>query len=246
MSNTPLANQLRALGVRPGDLLMVHSSFRSLGVGDPEIVIRALLAVLGEQGTLLMPALSYLQEPRHVHSTRDTPACVGFLPEYFRTRPGTLRSIHPTHSVCGAGAAAERLLSAHASDTTPCGPRSPFHAVLRQGGKILMLGCGLRPNTAMHAVEEYARPPYLFGPPITYTITDEQGRTFEKTYTPHDFAGYSQRYERVAGLLDGAALREGTIGQAHSHLIDGEALFDRALSRLREDPLAFVERAPLS
>ena len=239
-----MIDQLRALGVRPGDTLMVHASFRSLGIADPEEIIGALLAALGEGGTLLMPALSYLQEPRRVHSTRGTPVCVGFLPEYFRTRPGTGRSVHPTHSVCGTGAAAGRLLSAHIADTTPCGPRSPFHAVLREGGKILMLGCGLRPNTAMHAVEEYARPPYLFGPPVAYTITDASGRTFEKTYTPHDFAGCTQRYDRVANLLDGAALRAGAVGRAQSYLIDGGALFERALARLREDPLFFVDRDP--
>ncbi len=52
---------LLALGVRPGGVLLVHSSLRSLGPlpGGAESVIRALLAVLGPDGTLLMPALSY-------------------------------------------------------------------------------------------------------------------------------------------------------------------------------------------
>src|SRR5581483_84933 len=141
-----LVRDLQALGLRSGDVVMVHASFRALGLSDPEAIIQALLAALGDRGTLLMPALSYLQQPPTFHNTLTTPACVGFLPEYFRTRPGTRRSLHPTHSVCGVGARAGELLAYHYDDITPCGENSPFHKLLHCGGKILMLGCGLRPN----------------------------------------------------------------------------------------------------
>jgi aminoglycoside 3-N-acetyltransferase len=235
-----LAADLRALGLRPGDIVMVHTALRALGVRDPELVILALLDVLGDQGTLLMPALSWLQEPPDVHDSSTTPSCVGFLPEYFRTRPGTRRSLHPTHSVTGVGARADELLQAHCVDTTPCGPHSPFSAILR-GGTILFLGCGLRPNTAMHAVEEYATPPYLFGPPRRYIITDERGQTFRRIYTPHGFAGVTQRYDRVADLLAPPALRSGRVGAAAAFLMDGPALLDAALAALRRDPYFFVE-----
>lgn len=238
-----LTEQLRALGLREGDTVMVHSSFRALGIRDPETILRALLAVLGESGTLLLPGLSYKQEPHHIHSVRDTPTCVGFLSEYFRTRPGTLRSVHPTHSVCGIGAELPELLTRHILDTTPCGPHSPFRRVLQRGGKILILGCGLCPNTSMHAVEEYANPPYLFGPPIRYTITDADGKTFEKEYTPHGFAGYEQRYDRVADIMGRGDWTTGMVGRAESHLILGEALLEKALAKMREDPFYFVDRA---
>ncbi len=108
---------------------------------------------------------------------------------------------------------------------------------------ILMLGCGFRPNTAMHAVEEHAAPPYLFGPPRRYTITDWDGSTFVKMYIPHNFAGVTQRYDRAAGLLAPPALRTGRVGAATTHLIDGPALLAAALAQLQDNPLAFVEPA---
>jgi aminoglycoside 3-N-acetyltransferase len=237
-----LTRDLRALGLREGDVVMVHSSFRALRIGDPELIVQALLGAVGEGGALLMPALSYMQQPPLAHSTRDTPSCVGFLPEYFRTRPGSVRSLHPTHSVCGVGRRATELLGDHGEDDTPCGPRSPFSKTMRLGGKILMLGCGLRPNTSMHAVEEHVRPPYLFGEPVTYTITDGDGRTFQKRYTPHGFHGVAQRYDRVEQVLPSAALRRGSVGSAQAHLIDAAALLSHALGALRRDPLFFVER----
>jgi aminoglycoside 3-N-acetyltransferase len=222
---------------------MVHSSLRAVGADHPETVVQALLLALGEEGTLLMPALSYLQDPPTVHDSRVTPSCVGGLTEYFRTRPGSLRSLHPTHSVSGVGARVDELLGKHGEDRTPCGPRSPFAEVLR-GGKILMLGCGLRPNTAMHAVEEEAWPPYLFAEPCAYTITNATGRTFERVYLPHNFSGFAQRYERAAELLGPGEIVRGRVGRAETWLIDGPALRREALAALQHDPFFFVELLP--
>jgi len=236
-----LVSQLHDLGVEAGDQLMVHSSFRSLKVDDPEIVVLSLLEALGPEGTLLMPALSYMQQPDHIHDARKTPSCVGHLSEYFRVRQGTLRSIHPTHSVCAVGPGAVELLDYHILDKTPCGLNSPFNLLLHRKGKILMLGCGLVPNTSMHAIEEYVRPPYLFGSqPKVYTITDSSGDTFRKAYIPHSFRDTSQRYDRVSEILETPALRVGKVGAATCHLIKAEALFQAVLEKLNQDPFYFV------
>ncbi len=237
-----LVDDLSAIGLRAGERVMVHTSFKSLGIADPEIIIRAILSVIGANGTLLMPALSWLQEPRLVHDTRSTPSCVGFLAEYFRTRPGSQRSLHPTHSVCAIGAHADDWLANHILDTTPCGKHSPFHKLLQRHGRILMLGCGLKPNTTMHAIEEEAVPPYLFGEPVIYTITDGGGHTFQKHYTPHSFKGVAQRYDRIADILDSHDLRSGKVGHAESHLIACGGLYAQALAHLKRDPYYFVDR----
>jgi aminoglycoside 3-N-acetyltransferase len=241
-----LVSQLQDLGLQQGDIVMVHASFKSLRVQNPESIILALLEVMGESGTLLMPALSYLQNPPDVHDTNMTPSCVGFLSEYFRCRTGTLRSLHPTHSVCGVGKEAHAWLSDHILDHTPCGFHSPFNKLFHQHGKILMIGCGLEPNTSMHAVEEYIEPSYLYNPPQVYTITDSQRRSFTKKYTPHNFyAGRAiQRYDRVGAILNGGALRAGKLGEAKTYLIQAETLFQAALDRLRVDPLYFVDIDP--
>ncbi len=235
-------SQLQTLGVQAGDTLLAHSSFKSLGMRDPEEILGALLTVLGSQGTLLLPALSFVQQPHTLHDTRHTPSCVGFLSEYFRNREGTRRSLHPTHSVCAVGARAEAILQDHIQDTTPCGPHSPFNRLIENGGKILLIGCGLRPNTTMHAIEEYVNPPYLFGPEREYEITDGDGRVFRKTYRTHGFAGYEQRYDRVAGLLNAEELRAGQVGNALCYLLDASALHRCAVARMQEDPFYFVDK----
>jgi aminoglycoside 3-N-acetyltransferase len=245
-----IAADLHALGVREGGVLMVHSSLSSMGhvPGGPETVIRGLLAALGPQGTLLLPALSYAYVRRKapLFDVRRTPSNVGAIPEYFRRRHGTRRSLHPTHSVSAVGPMTAELLDDHIRDTTPCGPHSPFHKLREVDGQILMLGCGLRPNTSMHAIEELIVPSYLFGPPITYTLVDFDGRTFEKTYTSHGFRRWWQRYDRVAQVMSPTDLVAGPVLEATAHLIHAPGLWDAVLRKMREDPLAFVAREPPS
>ena len=244
-SDQPLVSDLLRLGVATGDLLLVHSSLRSLGhvPGGAETVIRALLQAVGDTGTLLMPALSYefVTARQPLFDARRTASCVGTIPETFRKLPGTLRSVHPTHSVCGAGARAAELLSRHHLDHTPVGPNSPFSLLPKVGGKILMLGCGLRPNTSMHGVEELVEPPYLFSDTnIEYVICDEKGQQVTQQRR-HGFAGWAQRYDRLEQVMtDGIAT--GTIGEAKAFLIDARRMWEVAHGALLRDPLCFVER----
>ena len=152
-----LISNLSDMGIYPGDTLLVHTSLKGLHTPGlaPEIIIEALLELLGKEGTLFVPALSYANvTPDHpVFQINETPACIGALPECFRTKYAQCRSLHPTHSVCAAGRLAKKLTDRHALDDTPVGQFSPFRLLPEYHGKILMLGCGLRPNTFMHGVE---------------------------------------------------------------------------------------------
>ncbi len=241
-----IADDLSALGIRRGGVLMVHSSLRSLGqvAGGAETVIQGLLRALGKNGTLLMPALTYERvTPDHpVFDARLTPSNVGAIPEAFRQRPGTLRSIHPTHSVCGYGPLANALLSVHIGDNTPCGLHSPFHTLPDHEGQILMLGCGLEPNTSMHAIEEMVPPPYLFAPPIDYDLVLPNGERIKKNYIPHNFKGWIQRYDRVGEILTPPGLRHGRVLEAEAYLIETTALWEKSLPALQQDPLHFVDQ----
>ncbi len=245
-----IADELRALGLRAGDVVLVHSSLKSMGwvEGGPETVVRGFESALGPMGTLLMPALTLEQDPAAPLDTCNTPTTIGTIPEHFRTRPGTLRSVHPTHSVCGAGAHAQELLSKHYQDHTPCGEYSPFHRIFGTHGKIVMLGCGLYCLTSMHALEEYVVPSYLFGDEKEYLIVDATGRRYTKSYRCHSFREngakvWRQRYDRVAELPGQPFITVGSVLEATVHLIDAPRLKAAVLAKLRQDPLYFVDHA---
>lgn len=243
---TNLQDDLRNLGLVEGDHLLVHASLRSLG-NFPDraaTVVSALLEVLGSRGTLLLPALSYqtVTPENPIFDLAKTPVCVGGLPEFFRTFPGVQRSMHPTHSVCAIGKLSNYFLSKHLLDDTPCGMHSPFAKLPEVHGKILFLGCGTRPNTSMHAVEEEIKPPYLLGARVNYTLKDQAGRKMPKSYFTHDFAGFEQRYERVEGLLGSDSCQKGKILQAESVLLDARSLWEKGTVQLKKDPYFFVDR----
>ena len=233
------------LGVKPDGVLLVHSSLKSFGKipGGAETIIRGLLATIGEAGTLLMPGFSYetVRSSNPIFDVAQTPVCVGLIPETFRNFPGVQRSIHPTHSVCGIGPLAGEILGNHHLDSTPCGPNSPFHLLPKYEGQILMLGCGLKPNTSLHAIEEIVEPPYLFATPYPLTIQTGGKPPYQKIYTPHNFSNTVQRYDRVSKIIANPALREGSVVNANSHLIEAKILWKMAVNTLKNDPFYFVD-----
>lgn len=241
-----ITEDLTKSGIKPGDTILLHSSLKALGPvpGGAETFVDALTRFIGASGTLLMPGLSFSQKPHNIHDAKETPSCIGALPEYFRKRPGTVRSLHPTHSMCGAGAAVGELFKSHFMDNTPCGPNSPFIKITERPAKIVMLGCGLKSNTTMHALEELVKPPYLFGDECEYRITDFTGNVYNKRYLCHGFNkhGWEQRYERIAELPDTSFLRKGRVLEAETFVIETQGLRRAVLAKWKDDILFFVSK----
>ncbi len=238
-----LKSQLEDLGVAPGGVLLVHTSLKGLGGAAPDLVLQALLELLTPAGTLLVPALSYrtVTAEQPFFHLQHTPACIGALPERFRTAWAEYRSLHPTHSVCAAGKLARELTASHQADNTPVGPHSPFRLLPEVSGQILMLGCGLRPNTFMHGVEEAAGASYpLAAEPVAYTLTDGDRRTV-KEYYPHSFGERIQRYDRLEGLLEAPALRKGPALSGTAFLLDAKAVLQAGIAQIRAQDLYFVD-----
>lgn len=241
-----MLKDLRRLGVRPGGGLLVHASLRSVGnfPDRAQIAISALQDAVGAGGALLMPALSYetVTPRRPFFDVEHTPSCVGALTEVFRKRADVLRSVHPTHSVCGWGDRAASFLEEHELDQTPCGKHSPFYKLKEAGGQILFIGCGLRPNTSMHGVEERVEPAYLFAGYTNFHIRLKDGGTMIYHGRVHDFYGWKQRYDRLEKVLAEPELRKGKILAADCFLVEAAAMWERAMRVLQKDPLYFVEK----
>lgn len=246
-----IKEDLQWLRLEKGDAVLVHSSLRALYRNGsekvvPAQVISALRSVLGEEGTLIFPALSYSScgKAHPFFNALSTPSCVGALPEYFRTEiAGAERSLSPTHSCCAIGAKADYITSGHILDHTPCGQNSPFYRLMEMKGKILFLGCSSVSNTSMHAVEELVRPDYLFGEDVEYTITCKDGRCFQHVVRSHDFRGVTQRYDRLEGLLEeGKGLTKGNVMDAECVVMDTVPMWETAYEAYKKDPHFFIDK----
>lgn len=250
---TQLCDDLSRLGICPGDTVLMHSSWKSLGgvEGGAKGFFETFLGLLGPEGTLVLPALSYesVTDEQPVFDVQSTPSCIGFLPEYFRTKvPGVVRSLHPTHSCCASGKNASFLTEGHETDETPVGPHSPFAKLPRLDGWILMLGCPPDRNTSMHGVEETAEPPYLLDrtKKVRYVLRTDDGREIERLSFAHDFASetgehYIQRYSRIIGLLAPGDVRTGKVLDADCVLMRAGAVWQKGKEMLLQDPFYFVD-----
>ncbi|MCL2812761.1 MAG: AAC(3) family N-acetyltransferase [Clostridia bacterium] len=240
-------SELRDLGLEPGDIVLMHSSMKALGTKmPPEAFLEDILSVLGPQGTLLLPALTYenvsAQQP--LFSVRTSEPCIGLLPRAFFHMKGVVRSLHPTHSVCALGKMAKELTAQHALDDTPVGPHSPFMLLKAHGGKLLFVGDVLGKNTFMHGIEEIAKTPYTLSKERTrYIIEDYDDNQTLRDMITHDFKGWEQEYQRVRNVLPYPAIRTGKVGEADSTLIDAAALAQIVLEKLAGDPYYFVSKS---
>lgn len=237
-------DSLRALGLRAGDVVMVHSSMKALKTErTPEDVIRDILCVIGADGTLLVPALTYasVNDAQPFFSARATEPCIGLIPRRFFHMDGVLRSLHPTHSVCAYGKDAEALTNRHMLDETPLGPNSPFRKLPDYSGKLLFIGDVLACCTFMHGVEEIVGAPYVLKKTRThYIIEDQAGNRYEKELYAHDFKGWGSEYQRIKDILRDPEIKTGKVGQADCFLIDAAALEKRAIEKFKEDIYYFV------
>ncbi len=165
-SKDEFASVLSRLGIKAGDVLLVHIAYdRFEGFeGTPTDVIKILQNAVSNSGTLLMPtipfrgsALDYARS-KQVTDLVWTPSATGLVTEVFRRMPDVKRSIHPTHPVAAWGIKTAELTRDHHLAETPCGKNSPFLKLLDVGGKMLFLGTGIGPMTFFHGVEEILEP----------------------------------------------------------------------------------------
>jgi aminoglycoside 3-N-acetyltransferase len=163
-----LQKLLEAAAIPSGCVLQIHSKFSGLGrTGlSPDSVIMGLLNILGEDASLLMPAMSWstVTPSQPIFDVQRTASHTGILTEVFRTGYATARSLHPTHSVCGTGPQAEYLLSTHHLGTTPVPLCSPYGKMRETQAHILLIGVGLESCTAFHHPEEMLAPEVYLRP----------------------------------------------------------------------------------
>jgi len=242
-----IKQQLYDLGLKPGDVVLMHSSMKSLGTDmTPEAFLLEIMDALTDEGTLLLPALTYesvtFENP--CFSIKDNEPCVGILTKTFLHMEGVVRSMHPTHSVCAWGDKADLLTRRHILDNTPVGPNSPFMLLPDYNGKLLFVGDVLGSCTFMHGIEEIVDAPYTMNKGMTtYTLTDAEGNTQQKDYYTHNFKGWEQEYTRIRDILSFPDIRTGLICSASCTLVDAKKLKPAAIERFHEDIYAFVSPA---
>ncbi len=232
LSQTDVAEQLRALGVEKAGVLLVHTSFRAVRPieGGPLGLIAAFRAALGPDGTVVMPSWTGNDDEPFDPATTPASADLGVVADTFWRLPGAVRSSHPA-AFAALGPRAERITSG----PLPIPPHSidsPVGKVYQLDGQVLLLGVGHDGNTTLHLAELLAGVPYRV--PRHCTVLQD-GRPVRIDYGENDHC--CARFSLADEWLRARDLQsEGPVGHAHARLVRARDIVEVALDHLARDP----------
>ncbi len=248
-----LMSDFAALGIAPGQTVMLHASIKSVGavMGGPTVIMQALFEALTPDGTLMMYAgwediPDYLAEfspevrqryeenypafdPRIAKAARG----YGLMVEILRTWPGVQRSLNPEASMVAVGAKAAWITGDHPMNYG-YGLGSPLAKLVEIGGKVLMLGAPLDTLTLLHHAENranlrhknvihYTCPIIRDGKKVWVDVEDFNTGESHDNYT----------FEEIAlDYLKEHSVPFGKVGQAQSYLFDATELLAFAVNWL--------------
>ena len=223
-----IAEGLRRIGLRPGDLVHVHSSLSSLGyvIGGAEAVVDALLEGVAPGGTVMVPTFNHGRA--ETFDVRTTPSTNGAVTEALRLRPEAVRSVHPTHPYAAIGPLAEQLMAGHLELRT-FDADSPLGRCGRLGGWVLLLGVGMNVNTAAHVGETMAEVHCLGFREFERKVRMPDGSVQTAWSTQWRDGpcriewGPLERLMRERGMIS-----DGRIGEAQTHLMKCQDIIDCA------------------
>jgi aminoglycoside N3'-acetyltransferase len=231
-----VASQLRLLGVEPGGVLLVHTSFRAVRPieGGPRGLIEALRLALGPQGTLVMPSWTGDDETPFDPATTPAAEDLGATADLFWREPGVVRSDH-LQAFAAIGPRAEAIVKTPLP-LPPHTPDSPAGRVHDFDGQVLLLGVGHDADTSLHVAELLAKVPY--GIPRHCTVM-QNGRAVRIDYLENDHC--CQRFALADGWLRARGLQaEGPVGHGMARLFRARDVVRLAVDELRRDPLLFL------
>jgi len=272
-SRQSLADDLRRLGLAPGDTVMVHASVRAIGevAGGPDEIHLAIKDAITGTGTMFMYAgcpryvdevgrgnLSSAEEaevleklPPFDASTARCDREHGVLVEFFRTYPGTRVNDHPARFAAWGHGVGYLFL------TQPWdfafGADSPLDRFVGRDGRILLLGADPDHTTFLHYVEHVADIPSKRVARFKVPVLEAGRRVWRDMAEFDTSAGVHSHWpddffaRLVRGYLRATENAGGIVGSARAYLFSSAGLLRYAqprMERLARDPGTLEELTP--
>nr|WP_321271237.1 AAC(3) family N-acetyltransferase [uncultured Tolumonas sp.] len=240
---------LRQLGVGTGDNLFVTTSLGLLGcaagVADSnelnQLFIDVLQDIIGESGTLFVPAYSYTFGKDRItspitYSTEQTPTEIGPFPEYFRSQAKIKRSIDPFMSVAALGPLSDVIFNN--LPATSYGDDCIFARLLKFHVKCLNIGLGPNWTPFIHHADWLGGVPFRYDKLFTGYINEKSEHKSVWLYSVPVYLDIARANAHVVGK---AAESEGIwkyapLGRARVYCCDYSQYFSFVMGHIKNDP----------
>ena len=236
VSQADIVESLRQMGVREGDGVMVHSSLSSIGYveGGAPTVVEAFLALLGQQGTLMVPTFTH--SSTEYFDPLESPSKNGAITEAVRRHPAACCSLHPTYAVTVIGPNAEELIEDDL-ERGALGRDCALDRLAQKGGWILLLGVDHQANSIIHIGEDYAGDPgrhTRFSPQNPKGVILKHPERGEMEVLLTSMMGSTVAFEKMEEeLRRRGQIVDGQIGAARCKLMKGRDVLNATENILR-------------
>jgi aminoglycoside 3-N-acetyltransferase len=236
-----LVFEFKRIGLSIGDVVLVHSSFKSFGKvdGGPQTVINALIKVLGNEGTLIVPRFNFDFSTYGITwDVRSTPSHMGIISEFARKDPRSRKVFHPIYPFSIIGKHANELVQhrykgGYSKD-------SIFNQLLVLDAKIIQIDKVYKSTTIIHHVEEILKVDYKYYKNFTGCVIDENGKKYEDTfnlYVRKLDEGYVTDVLPIGKILeDEDVMKIDKIGDATIWYMKARDVYDCTVKAIQKNP----------
>jgi aminoglycoside N3'-acetyltransferase len=243
VTHDSIVQGLRELGVVRGAIVEVHASLSAFGYveGGAETVIAALMAVISDEGAIVMPAypvspaVPLTEEDRSRGVTwkvrklafnSSNRTGMGLIADTFRDHPGVFCG-SVFHRNCSWGTAAHKYCNG-------------YDALIADDGWCLLLGVGIDRCSSMHVAENIPVPPEIGA---CWEIPDLVQRAYDPGVWAIGYGGTpGDAWQKVWQRADHSGLiRHGFIGQANCHFFKLKPVVSIYQRWRRDDPYGLYE-----
>ena len=236
-----LISKFKKLGIKDGDVILVHSSFNSLGTvsNGPDDVIDALLHILGKNGTLIVPTFNMDLCNGDSLNLNDPSSQMGIITEFVRKNPDSVRTKDPVYSFAIMGKLKEKL--GNLTYNSCYGNDSMFAQLRKHDGKILIIGLAYNDSmTFFHHVEEMEGCDYRYFKEFNGNLIDFDG-TEQKTKIKIFVRNLEKKVETDVDkmgviLLNNGLVNKTKIAIADVKILDANQVYIRTAEELKNNP----------
>lgn len=244
-----LVSEFKRIGLTTGDVVLIHSSFKSFGgvEGGPQTVIDALILVIGNEGTLIVPRFNFdFSTYGTPWDVRNTPSHMGIISEFVRKDPRSRKVFHPIYPFSIIGKHADELVKhrykgGYSKD-------SIFNQLRVLDAKIIQIDKDYKSTTIIHHVEEMMEVDYKYHKDFTGYVIDENGKKYKDTFSLYvrDWEkGFVTDVLPIGKILeDEGVMKIDKIGNATVWHMKAEDVYQCTVNAIKKNPHVLCKIIP--
>jgi aminoglycoside 3-N-acetyltransferase len=175
--------------------------------GTPSTVVKALLEVVGDRGTLVVPTFTFTHEAEEdpIIDPYNDPSEMGVITEAARKHPQAFRSTAFRHSFAAIGHKAEVVTQVDPA-LSVFDFRSSFGVMFALNTQVIMLGMTYASSTSHHFAEWVCKVPYRRTIDLNVKVRRKDGSVVPQAMTDYQPDTYSGSrgpdFHRLGGMLE--------------------------------------------